>query len=78
MPSTRTRSFVKGLVWELTAPIILFIFTQEVKIILGYTATRIVMYYVYERIWKRIRWGKYKESTEYQSVDLDSSTTLKK
>ena len=58
MASTKMRSFIKGLVWELSGPFILYGFTQEWTVIVGYTAVRIVLYYFYERIWKWTRWGK--------------------
>ena len=58
MASTKTRSFVKGLAWELSAPLILFVFTREWHVILGYTVARTVLYFFYERLWKKICWGK--------------------
>lgn len=59
MPSTLARSFVKGVIWELSGPAILWCFTHEVKVVIGYTSVRIILYFVYERFWKKIRWGKY-------------------
>ncbi len=61
MASTRLRSFAKGVAWEATAPLILYFFTQKWHVIVGYTLTRIAMYFIFERIWHKIKWGKYKE-----------------
>jgi len=58
MASTRLRSGIKGIIWESTAPIILFAFIQKWHIVIGYTIVRIIMYFFYERIWKKIKWGK--------------------
>jgi len=59
MPSTRKRSFIKGVLWELSAPLVLFCFTQKWHIIVGYSVIRVMMYFGYERLWKRIKWGKF-------------------
>jgi len=58
MASKKYRSFIKGLFWELSSPIVLYIFVHEYKVVIGYSVVRIIMYYVYERIWKKIKWGK--------------------
>ena len=61
------RTFVKGLTWECSGLISLFIvayafgladaFTASIFTI-SYTALRVCMFYLHERIWKRIFWGK--------------------
>jgi len=58
MASTRKRSFVKGLTWELLGIAILYLLTGEWKIVGSYFALRVVLYFVYERVWKKIKWGK--------------------
>ena len=52
-----TRSFVKGFIWELIGLVIIYILTQSVSTSLGYVSIRIVLYFVYDRIWKYIKWG---------------------
>lgn len=59
MASTKARSLVKGLIYEATAPLVLYAFTRELHIVFGYTAARIAMYFLYELLWKHVRWGKY-------------------
>jgi len=67
MASTFARSFVKGISWE---SITLILTTIAVYIVYGnfldsllfafvLTFIKIGLYFIHERIWKRIRWGKY-------------------
>ncbi len=68
LTDTKLRSFVKALVWRLGATVgtwtVLLIFTHEPFLSLRITITAIVlgtiMYYLYERIWNMISWGKIK------------------
>lgn len=58
MDSTKTRSFTKGLTWELLGVIILFALTGQWKVVGSYFALRVVLYFVHERAWKKIKWGR--------------------
>lgn len=62
------RTFVKGLTWECSGLIALFsimyfgiivpdALTASIWTVV-YTAIRVGMYYIHERIWKRTSWGK--------------------
>ncbi len=67
MPSTYERSFVKGVVWECVS----FVFTTllvyvvysnletSLKFSLILTLIKIPFFFIHERLWKMIRWGKY-------------------
>ncbi len=67
MASTPIRSFVKGICWEtITFIITLFAiyiiygnFLTSLKFALGLTIIKIFLFFAHERLWKRIRWGKY-------------------
>lgn len=69
MPSTYARSFVKGILWEgltfvLTSLLFYYLYGGIVASIrFGFIITLIKMplYFLNERIWKMIRWGKIKE-----------------
>ena len=69
MGSTYQRSFVKGFSWEIIAFIITFLAVYIVfgnfKISLGFslvlTLIKAVVFFVHERLWKRIKWGKIKD-----------------
>jgi adenylylsulfate kinase len=66
MPSTYRRSFLKGAIWEviafiITTFIIYFIygnFSDSLKFSLFLTAVKIPFFFIHERIWKKIKWGK--------------------
>ncbi len=68
MPSTYQRSFVKGIAWEvgsflLTSALIYFIFGNignSIKIGAVLTLIKMPLYFLHERIWKGIKWGKLK------------------
>jgi uncharacterized membrane protein len=67
MPSTYKRSFAKGVVWEMIS----FLFTTalvyivygnietSLKFSLVLTIIKIPFFFIHERLWKMIRWGKY-------------------
>jgi len=59
MGSKPLRSFVKGVIWEFLGVLILFLLTRSWRISLIYIIIRIGFYFVYERIWKKIKWMKY-------------------
>ena len=67
---TRLRSFVKVSIWRISGvpllglvsyAVIFFIpekkINQCLSITLIFNAIRLVMQYIYERIWQRIKWG---------------------
>jgi len=64
--STRTRSFVKGITWEIISFFITtlvvylvydnFIFSLKFSFVLS--LIKLLFYFLHERIWKRIVWGK--------------------
>lgn len=66
MPNFHKRTFVKGLTWEGSGLIALFLASITVLpdaltasiFTVTYTAIRVGMYYIHERIWKRTSWGK--------------------
>jgi len=67
MPSTYERSLVKGIVWEsfgfiITLAAIYIVYGDiafSVKFTLGLTVIKMLLFFVHERIWKDIKWGKY-------------------
>jgi len=64
MGSTWKRSFVKGIIWETTGPLVLWFFTQDFAVIAGYTTVRTFLYFLNERAWKHIKWGKVPDECE--------------
>lgn len=69
MGSTQERSFVKGIFWEvisffLTLLVVFLLYGNiiiSLKITLILTAIKIPLYFIHERIWKKIKWGKIPE-----------------
>ncbi len=67
MASTPARSLLKGISWELIAFVITVIavylvygnLTLSIQFAAGLTVIKIALYFIHERIWKKIRWGKY-------------------
>ncbi len=65
--STLERSFIKGVTWEGISFVLTTIFVYlvygdiigAVKFSLVLTLIKIVLYFVHERLWKMVRWGKY-------------------
>lgn len=56
--SKHIRTIVKGIIWELLGLALILILTSDAKISVAYITLRIVMYWIYHRIWKKIRFGK--------------------
>ena len=62
---TKTRSVLKGVTWRLfgslTTFVISYAFTREVAIATGITlfevVTKVILFYVHERLWIRVPWG---------------------
>jgi adenylylsulfate kinase len=67
--STFERSFVKGVVWEfisfLIAILIAYLyygdFPDSIKFALILTVIKIPFFFIHERAWKKIRWGKIRD-----------------
>jgi adenylylsulfate kinase len=67
MASTYKRSLVKGIFWEffsfiITLIAIYFIYGNlafSLKFTLALSLVKIVLFFIHERIWKDIQWGKY-------------------
>jgi len=68
MPLTYQRSFVKGLCWEfisfiLTIVAIFIVYGNlvlSIKFSLALSAIKVTLFFVHERAWKKIKWGKIK------------------
>ena len=66
MANFHKRTFVKGLTWEGSGLIALFLASITVLpdaltasiFTIAYTCLRVAMFYVHERIWKKTTWGK--------------------
>jgi adenylylsulfate kinase len=69
MGSTYERSFLKGFIWEIVSFVITFIAVYIVfgdfKTSLGFSLVlsliKVSIFFIHERIWKSIRWGKIKD-----------------
>lgn len=67
MASTRERSLVKGIVWEGFSFIITLIaiywiygdFHLALKFNIVLTIVKMFLFFIHERVWKDVRWGKY-------------------
>jgi len=67
MASTPMRSFIKGMSWEfisfvLTAIAVYIVYgdiSLSIQFSAALTAVKIGFYFCHERLWKKIRWGKY-------------------
>lgn len=69
MGSTFERSFIKGCIWEFVSFMIAFIIayliygnlTSSIKFAVILTLIKIPFYFIHERVWKMIKWGKIKD-----------------
>jgi uncharacterized membrane protein len=69
MGSTYKRSFIKGFSWEFFSFVITFIAVYIVfgnfKVSLGFSLIlsliKASIFFVHERIWKTVKWGKIKD-----------------
>jgi adenylylsulfate kinase len=67
MGSTPQRSFFKGMVWELISFVIATLaiyffygnFGESIKFSLILTAVKVPLFFIHERMWKKVKWGKY-------------------
>lgn len=63
---TRTRSIAKTIAWRIIATLItwavVYFFTgkisESLKITLTAAVASMIAYYIFERIWNKIQWGK--------------------
>ena len=75
MNDTNLRSIIKAISWRLTGTIDTFIvsfFVTGELLIAGSIAslevlTKICLYWIHERVWNRIRWGKFNNPTVHPS-----------
>lgn len=66
MQDDHKRSVFKAITWRfiatLTTMALVYLFTKEWKLSLGVgvldIAVKLTLYYLHERIWNRIKWGK--------------------
>ena len=66
--STYERSFLKGVFWEVisffialgVAYLIYGNFPDSIRFAIILTIIKIPLFFIHERIWKKIRWGKVK------------------
>jgi uncharacterized membrane protein len=73
MKDSNKRSLSKALSWRLTATIVLatvsYIFTgsalETVWITMVYNIIQIVVYFIHERAWERVRWGKKPDNSRF-------------
>lgn len=67
MASTKARSFVKALVWRALSVTItsafVWVMTRRLEFALAMLAFDMLvmtgLYYLHERVWKNVSWGKY-------------------
>lgn len=66
MKDSHSRSLIKGITWRITGTIdtiiIAFLITGKWNLALSIggieVATKILLFYLHERIWDKIKWGK--------------------
>ena len=66
MTEHHKRSFMKGMSWRIFATLttMVIVFSLTGKIFLSFTVglveviTKIILYYVHERVWNYINWGR--------------------
>lgn len=66
MKVTHSRSFIKALTWRITGTLDTFIIsiliTGKATLALAISGTeiftKVFMYYVHERVWNKIQWGR--------------------
>ena len=71
MKVTKLRSFIKALLWRLIGSIdtfiISFIVTGNGKWAIGIASvevfSKIVLYYLHERVWNAIKWGRINDES---------------
>ena len=76
---TRSRAWMKSLVWRILGIFILGVIswsiTRDLKEMTIITALfhgiRLILYYVHERIWEKIKWGRIKHPLSILPVDRE-------
>ncbi|MFC1807396.1 DUF2061 domain-containing protein [Candidatus Omnitrophota bacterium] len=86
MKEWHARSVIKAVSWRviatLTTMVLVYLFTKEIKLSLeiGFLALiiKLFFYYMHERIWNNINWGKPKHPLEDLPVKKELSPEDKK
>jgi uncharacterized membrane protein len=76
MIDSHKRSVAKAISWRLggtlATMLIVFIFTRKVTVTVGVgffdLIAKMVIYYLHERVWEKIKWGKVKHPLEELAV----------
>jgi len=66
MRDTRLRSWIKSVTWRAIGIVLLFVIAwfmtedvgQTTSITIIFNGIRVVLYYGFERLWERIKWGR--------------------
>jgi uncharacterized membrane protein len=77
------RSFIKAVTWRITGTVDTFVISFFITGKLSYAtaisiteiATKIFLYYMHERIWNIISWGKGNYLKEKPNKDMNNITT---
>ncbi|HRZ86031.1 MAG TPA: DUF2061 domain-containing protein [Candidatus Paceibacterota bacterium] len=67
MSSTKKRSLIKGITWEIFSFIVTLIalflvygnIILSIKFAFGLSLIKIIFFFIHERLWKKVKWGKY-------------------
>ncbi|MEK6875139.1 MAG: DUF2061 domain-containing protein [Nanoarchaeota archaeon] len=76
MPSTYQRSLVKGICWEFFSFVITLIAVFlvygniyfSIKFTFLLTLVKMIFFFIHERTWKKIKWGKYEENFKQSQI----------
>lgn len=85
MASTLLRSFVKGCSWEFISFILTFVviyaiygdFQSALGFSLALTIFKTFLFFLHERIWKTIRWGKYPYTASFYKKNKNGTKKRK-
>ena len=77
MKEGHIRSITKGITWRITGTLdtilIAFILSGKIGLALSIgtieVITKLTLYYIHERIWDKIEWGKYKDGVTKKEDD---------
>lgn len=75
-PNARTRSLVKAITWRVIGSLdtfgLSFLFTRDFSvsgmIALAEVVTKIGLYYLHERAWRRVAWGRLEDPNQPQAA----------
>ncbi len=67
MQDSKRRSVLKTITWRITATLttmtVVYLFTGEVLLSVGVGSvealSKVVFFYLHERLWERVKWGKH-------------------